>query len=190
MKVLKMITKKWCDSGIIEKTDEDVYEYGLDLLLFTAINIVVILGSAALIRKIIDGIFVLAVILPLQSFGGGYHAKTHFRCFLIMFIIWWVVALILPFITPTAALIMICLAVVAVYWLAPVAHENVKMSLKQRMKMRNMARIIVSASALMSAIFILCLYKRIGIAMATGLGVTSLSMLVAYGSKKRTKRTA
>ncbi|MDR2572183.1 MAG: accessory gene regulator B family protein [Oscillospiraceae bacterium] len=28
--------------------------------------------------------FVLLItIIPLQAYGGGYHAKTHFRCFLI-----------------------------------------------------------------------------------------------------------
>jgi accessory gene regulator B len=178
--LIKSITARWCDSGIIERSDEDVYEYGLDLLFYTVINIAVMLGSAALVRKIIDGIFLLAVILPLQSFGGGYHAKTHLRCFLIMFIGWWIVAFILPFITPTAALIMTCLAVVTVYWLAPVAHENVKMSLKQRMKMRKISRVIVSVSAFISALFIVCQYKRIGITIASGLGVISISMLVAH----------
>ena len=33
--LIKMITNRWCEAGIIKKSDEDVYIYGLDLLLFT-----------------------------------------------------------------------------------------------------------------------------------------------------------
>ena len=183
--LIKKITGQWCKAGIIDKTDADIYEYGLDLLIYTILNIAVILGSAAMIGKMADSIALLVVILPLQSFGGGYHAKTHLRCFLIMYIGWWAVVFILPFITSTLAYIMADAAVAIVYWLAPVAHENVQMSDGQKMKMRRIAQVVVAVGALLCTIFVSGIHNRFGIAMSTGLGVASFSMAVAHGKNIR-----
>ena len=182
--LIKKITGQWCKAGIIDKTDEDIYEYGLDLLIYTIVNITVILGSAAIIGKMTDSIALLMVILPLQSFGGGYHAKTHLRCFLIMYIGWWAVVFILPFITSAVANIMVGTAVVIVYWLAPVAHENVQMSDGQKMKIRVIVRLFVTVGAILCAILVRGIHYRFGIAMSAGLGVASLSMTVAHGKNK------
>ena len=86
--LISKIVNQWCEAGIISRTEIEVYEYGLDLLLYTSINIVTILFSAAIIGKLKESFVLLAVVLPLQSFCGGYHANTHFRCFLIMYIGW------------------------------------------------------------------------------------------------------
>ena len=179
--LIKKITVRWCETGIIEKSDEDVYEYGLDLLLYTILNIAVILFSAAFIGKIAESIALLAVILPLQSFGGGYHAKTHLRCFLIMYIGWWAVILLLPLIKPAVAVAMSCAAVFVVYRLAPVPHVNVTMSDGQRAKMQKLARQVVGAGAVVSIFLSIITSERIGTAMSAGLGVTALSILIAHG---------
>jgi len=175
------ITRRWSRAGVIEKADEDIYEYGLELLIFTIINLAAILVSSAFTGKFLESLALLAVILPLQSFGGGFHAKTHLRCFLIMYIGWWSVIFILPLITTTVSIIMASAAVIIVFALAPVANENVKMSARQRRKMRLLVRIVAATGALVSAFFIYGLYKRIGIAMSMGLGITGLSMLIARG---------
>jgi len=179
--LIKRITGRWCDIGIIKKADEDIYEYGLELLICTVLNIAAVLGSAAIIEKLPESLALLSVILPLQSFGGGYHAATHLRCFLIMYIGWWVVIFTLPLVTPLTALIMACLAIIIVYRLAPVPHVNVKMSPTQRMKMRKLARLSVVTGAALSAILVLTVSERIGCAMAMGLGVVAFSMLMARG---------
>ena len=178
--LIKNITTRWCERGIIEKSDEDIYEYGLGLLLCTILNIAIILSSAALVGKLPESLSLLAVILPLQSFGGGYHAKTHLRCFLIMYAGWWAVIFILPFITVATATIMTCAAVFVVYMLAPVPHENVKMSAKQIQKMRKLARLSVVIGAAVSVILLLYVSEHIGKALSTGLGVVALSMIVAH----------
>jgi hypothetical protein len=60
-----MITGRWAGAGIIEKSDEDIYEYGLELLLYTILNTVVILGSAALVGKIAESLALLLVIMSM-----------------------------------------------------------------------------------------------------------------------------
>jgi accessory gene regulator B len=166
---------------VIQELDEDIYEYGLELLIHTVLNLASVLVSAAMIGKVPESIALLAVILPLQSYGGGYHAQTHLRCFLIMYIGWWGVMFILPHISPMAATIVAGLSIVVVYKLAPVPHVNVKMSAGQRLKMRKYARVAAVLGAFLSAILIWGVSAHIGIAMSTGLGVVAFSMLAAHG---------
>lgn len=177
--MIKRITDNWVENGIITKSDDDIYEYGLELLLCTIINITVILISAAFIGKIYDSIAMLAIIIPLQSCGGGYHAKTHLRCFLIMYIGWWGVIFLLPYITSPAAIITISLSVLVIFTLAPVPHINVSMSNEQRKKMRRLTRAITFVAALLSIFLTLIISERVGTAIATGIGVCAFSMLAA-----------
>ena len=166
--------------GIIEKPDEDVYEYGLELLLHTILNISAIFGTAAILGMLPESFVLVAVTLPLQSFGGGYHAKTHLRCFLIMYIGWWALIFILPFITLISAIVIACAAVLIVFKLAPVPHENVKMSVGQKLKMRKFARIIVSIWAILSVFSIFYVDNDLGITISAGLGALSTSMITAH----------
>jgi accessory gene regulator B len=179
--LIKKITRRWSEVGVIPQPDEDIYEYGLELLIHTILNLTVILTSAAVMGKVPESMAMLAVILPLQSYGGGYHAETHLRCFLIMYIGWWGVIFSLPYISPLAATIVAGISIVIVHQLAPVPHVNVKMSAGQRLKMRKFARITALLGGLLSIILLWGVSARVGIAISTGLGVTAFSMLVAHG---------
>jgi len=185
--ILTRIVGRWSESGLIEKSDEDVYAYGLDLLIFSILNILVILVTSLVINKIIESIILLAVIIPLQSYGGGYHAKTHLRCFIAMYIGWWCVIIIIPLISPLIALF-ISIASMPVYFaLAPVPHENVKMSPAHRLKLRKIIRFMAFGIGLLSIILTLITpvdNLNLGVLLSTGLGVTAISMLAAHFSYK------
>jgi accessory gene regulator B len=184
--LLKRITDSWEKSGIIEKTDEDIYEYGLDLIVSTIFNITAVLVTAVFIDKLLVSALLLAAVIPLQSYGGGYHAVTHLRCFLIMYIGWWCVVFILPLINAIAAVIIAVMAVPIVYAVAPVPHVNVKMSSEHRLKLRKVVRVIVAVIALLSLILIGLVPDGfgMGIALSTGLGISALSMLTACVKKR------
>jgi len=179
--IIRKMTNWWISLKIIEKDDEDIYEYGLELMLHTVLNLSAILVSAALLGKTLENLVLLMVVIPLQLHGGGYHAKTHLRCFLIMYIGWWSITYALPYIHPTMATVMAIISIMVVYKLAPVPHVNVKMSEEQRLRMRRIARIIVVSVAFISTLTTWVISVRMGIVMSVGLGVVSFSMLAAYG---------
>lgn len=117
------------------------------------------------------------------SAGGGYHADTHFRCFSIMYIGWWGLVFLLPFITITMSLFILCLAIPCIFILAPVAHVNVKMSNGRKLQMRFRARAVTIGATLISIIGMLWLPAaslHVFIAVATSIGVSALSMTAAY----------
>jgi len=187
--MIKKTITRWCKNGIIEKSDEDIYEYGLELVLYTTLNIVAVLCSATIIGKLPESLALLVITLPLQSFGGGYHAKTHLRCFLIMYIGWWVAIFMLPIISKYAAAILVCIAILAVFYFAPVPHINIRMSELQKQKMRKYSRVSVIIAAFASMLFTYIISVRIGIALSTGLGIIALSMLIASIKNLLTNKT-
>jgi accessory gene regulator B len=179
--VIDYIVKRWIKFGIIDEANEDIYVYGLDLILFSILNLIVIFVTAAFFGWVMETAILMATIVPLQAYGGGYHAKTHLRCFVIMYVGWWAAMLALPFLSSLIATVSNIIAIVVIFILAPVSHENVKMSPKQRLKMQRYVRIAVAIIAVISfaSIWLIQDDSRTGIILAIGIGLSAFSMLVA-----------
>ncbi|MDR2590068.1 MAG: accessory gene regulator B family protein [Oscillospiraceae bacterium] len=180
--IVKKITSNWSNSGIINEEDIDIYVYGLEILLYSLFNIIAILITAAIYGYMLESIILVIVIIPLQAYGGGYHANTHLRCFLIMYIGWWLVVHLLQFINTPISVILCLLSVIVIFSLAPISNQNVPMSEKHRKKLRTIIRIITLIITCLSIIFssMFKISSHIGITIAVGLGITTLSMLLAY----------
>ena len=168
-------------AGIVPERDKDIYVYGLDLILFTALNIFAVLTLALLFHKTQDTLLLLSVVLPLQLVGGGYHAQTHFRCFSIMVLGWCCVMPLAAYLTPLPAVLTAGISVVTIFLLAPVRHVNVPMSEKRRQKMKKAARLLGTFFALLSILLIglFPVHAHIGAVCALGLGIIAFSMLCA-----------
>ena len=173
------IVDSWVDYGVIEEENKDIYIYGLDLVLFSTLNLLVILSTAAVTGNLIESILLIIVTVPLQMLGGGFHAKTHLNCFLIMYIGWWCVMWLTPNVSTIALIGIVACAVIIIFRLAPVANKNVPMSEGQSNKMKALVRM---CAVLFGLISILSSDMFWGIQMisnyvAMGLGVIALSML-------------
>jgi len=184
--IIHSIITRWRDSGVICKSEEDIYEYGLELILFSILNLVAILLTALFLGKFLESVLLIITIIPLQMLGGGYHAKTHLRCFLVMYIGWWAIIFLIPLISPLIALIVNCVSVTIVFLLAPIPHVNIKMSARQRYRLRKLVRIIVFTFSVFGSALTRSdsIGLSVGIVISTGIGVAALSMLIAYISNK------
>jgi len=179
--LINKVVNYWVIEGIIAETDEDIYAYGLDLLLFSAVNLIVILITALITGKLLESLLLIAVTIPLQMFGGSYHAKSHLNCFLIMYIGWWLAIGIAPNLDHMSAIFIAVCSLVLILCLAPVSHKNVPISSGQSKKMKVLVRIFtitfVVISVLLSDIFLgMQFFSNF---IAVGLGAIALSMLAA-----------
>lgn len=180
-RIIQKTVSNWVSEKLISDYDRDIYEYGFELILSSVINIVVILISGILVGRLPESIVLLVVVIPLQSCGGGYHAKTHLRCFLIMYIGWCVVIKILPYVNELAVLFIAVASLVVIFALAPVLHENVTMSDERFRKMKMFVRGIAVCDVTMG-LWLSWITKgrnNIGYSIIIGVGVVSLSMFVA-----------
>ena len=70
--------------NIISPEEESVYEYGMDAFIYTITSTLALGVIGTMIESFGATAIVIAVFYTCQTFGGGYHAKTHLQCFSIM----------------------------------------------------------------------------------------------------------
>ena len=168
-------------AGLIPENDTDIYTYGLELLISTLGNIFSLLALGLIFNRLVDTLFLIAVLLPLQSFAGAYHADTHIRCFLIMMLGWFPVMWAIDMFNEITVIGLSAVSAVLIFRWAPLRHSNVPMSAERVVLMRRISRWITSAVFIISVVFMLFGYpvNRFGIVIATALIVLAVSMTAA-----------
>jgi len=165
--------------GILKQDDLDVFVYGLDTILFSLVSIFSLLALGMITRLFVETLLCMLAFISLQTTGGGYHAKTHFRCYLTT-VTGWAIAMLLSRILPIwAAALFMLQGCVAVFRYAPIEHANAPMSTEKKKRMRAYARLICVVLTL-SAIAISVFRLDLSIAVAAGIGVYGLSANTAY----------
>lgn len=76
----RKVTALLLKEKVIEKEYEEVYQYGMELLLSTALNFLIVLLLGAVFCRIEAGILYFFVLATVRTHAGGYHASTYFRC--------------------------------------------------------------------------------------------------------------
>jgi accessory gene regulator B len=140
------------NSGAAKESDRDIYVYGLDVLLSTAASVLCILALGLLLGRILGTLIFLAFFIALRSVAGGFHASTHFRCFLVMLAAF-AAAMAVLFFTPAeiqrwATLLLAAASLAAVAVLAPAPHENRPASRAELRKFRKLSLLLASVEAL------------------------------------------
>jgi accessory gene regulator B len=172
----------WVREGFVRENDQDIYSYGLELLISTVMNILALLALGLIFGRLAETAVVLAVMLPMQSFAGGYHANTHLKCFLIMIIGWFPVMWMIDSLSGKGAAVVSCAAITVILRLAPVRHVNVPMSGERVKRMKLYSWVFGLTAVAASGLLLFCGEPagRHGIAISAALCALSASMLAAY----------
>ena len=80
----RILTQNFVKRGMIAEEDREIYEYGFDITIYTIWSTAALLLLGLLLRQFIPAAILVIGFYTFQSSGGGYHAKTHLRCFLTM----------------------------------------------------------------------------------------------------------
>ncbi|MCM1227607.1 MAG: accessory gene regulator B family protein [Clostridium sp.] len=173
---------------IIEKNDEEVYEYGLQLLLSTVLNAVIALLLAISSGTVIPCLFYLSVFVVMRKSAGGFHAKTHFGCCCILIA---VLCCFIAFIrlAPTEIYVIVSelsliISAVTVLLFAPLEHENKPLSDKDKVRLRKISiayMAVISGSVMLFGMLNL---RQIMVSTALGVLTSSGSVLTAKIQQK------
>ena len=68
------------DNSKLSSDIKDIYQYGIEISLSSALNIVLILIVSLIVGNLFAGILFLVIFIFFRSFTGGYHAPTYFKC--------------------------------------------------------------------------------------------------------------
>ena len=180
----KRMASFFARNNVIKSEDEEVYEYGLQLLLSTVFNGIIALISGTVLQCICY----LAAFVLLRKSAGGFHAKTHLGCCCILAI---VLSLFITFVkfVPNevygiVSAIAVAFSVVIILMFAPLEHENKPISYKDKSRLRKISIIYLVLFALLVFALFIAKLKMIMICVALGMFTASSSMLVAVIEKK------
>ena len=140
------LAKCWAVRGVIKESDVELYEYGLELIISTGVNVFIMIGiSSAFGRPFIVVPYLLGFI-SLRLFAGGYHAKNHLFCILFNTAVYSVSCLVALNIEEStailASIIESCVSFALVFLFAPVPAKNKPLSIEEKKRNRTIALII------------------------------------------------
>lgn len=175
-------------NDVIKSEDEEVYEYGLQLLLSTVFNGIIALILAIISGTVLQCVCYLVVFILLRKSAGGFHAKTHFGCCCILSVVLSLFIMFIKFVPNEVygivAAIAATVSVVIILMFAPLEHENKPISDKDKSRLRKISIIYAILFALLVFALFIAKLKMIMICIALGMFTASSSMLVAVIEKK------
>ena len=108
--------------------DEDaqaVCLYGIDIFLYTLISTMGLLLIGALVHRFFEAVIWITLYYLNQTFGGGYHATSHLKCFITMVIFLATCLLLLTVAIPLYLQILLLIVSSMLLFLFPLRlHEN------------------------------------------------------------------
>ena len=172
----------------------DIYKYGFELLISTALNFLSILIISTLMGVISGAVLFCAAFIPLRLAAGGYHAKHHWSCVLGFNIVFLIFAhLNRLMIVEFTYLYIIASAIIStlfIWSLAPVAAVNKPLKVNQRERLRKRSIVIACVNLAVAELF--CLvgalrnYSAFFAFYNSGALAASLSLIAAELVTKKT----
>ena len=188
VRLSKRMASFFVRNDVIKSEDEEVYEYGLQLLLSTVFN-----GIIALVLAIISGtvwqcVCYLAVFVLIRKSAGGFHAKTHLGCCCILAVVLSLFIVFIKFV-PTniytaITVFAVVFSVTVILLFAPLEHENKPISGKDKKRLRKISVIYAILISFVISLLFITNMKEIMVCLALGMFTASSSMLVAIIEKK------
>lgn len=186
--MITMLSKKvsfyFSKHEMIETKDTEVFEYSFEVLFSTIVNF----GALVLIAFLTNSIFITALYLlgfiPMRLIAGGYHAKTHLRCFVLLVVNYSlflsIVRLVPIAIASYIALILLAGSIIIILILAPVADGNKPLSENEYKRNKTISRTSASVYAVILVfIIIFTADSTIALSIIIGLFSVALSLLAS-----------
>lgn len=141
--VAAAVVRRWSKTDVILEADAEAYQYGLELLFSTILNIAVIFGLSIAFGHVWLFVPYLVAFIPLRIFAGGYHAKHHLSCILLNAIVYLGCLIAVNMLsTPVvilACIIESCFSFAMVFQFAPVPAKNKPLSVKEHKRNRHVS---------------------------------------------------
>ena len=181
-KIIKHISSFFYENNIIDKKDIEVYEYGLELLLTSIFDMLVVIVISLFAGRLFPTLLFLLCFCLLRVFAGGFHASTNFRCFLTLIFVYAIFLIFLNFVNSSIfGLISVIASLVSeilVLAFAPVDSENRRLTEKEAKKYRTKSIIVVSVETLIVFILVISIKNEyIFISVSCGQLAAALSLL-------------
>jgi len=168
--------------GIIPEDDRDVYVYSFEVLFSTLLSFLALAVLAVFTRTVLETAIFLLGFVPLRLIAGGYHAKNHFRCFLILMCVYCTFLMAIFFLPPSyiepVILSSVILSVLLVFLIAPSEDSNKPITGSEKVRFRKASRLAVVCYVIVIGLGIVLLPEKIySCSLALGIITVGISLL-------------
>lgn len=137
-KIACKIGHKLVERNIVESIYEEVYIYGLELIISFISTVLWIALIGGIANQIISAVIFIIIFVLLRRFTGGYHADTHFKCKLCTLSIYVAVILLsnLIYANLFAYIILACIGAIIIIRFAPIENPNKAIPVNKRKRLK------------------------------------------------------
>ena len=188
----KWIAQFLLKNRIIEEAENEFYEYGLELLLASVLELLAVIVISIFIGKLIFTVLFLLAFCVLRAYAGGYHADSHLKCFLTLLAVYFVFLLMIFLINKEAvtylSVAFALISEILIISMAPIESENKPLLVEEKDRYKKISILIVSIeSFIVLALFWLDSSKYF--VFAVSYGQISAAISLAAVKILKTKRS-
>lgn len=185
--VFVRIVEYFVQNNIIHHKDKELYFYGLQQGFFILINIITTLLIGLAFSMVWQSIIFMVTYLPLRAYAGGYHARTHYFCYLFSIMLTSVVLMaikLMPW-TGTSSILILLAAGLVIFILAPVEDTNKPLDSNEATLYKKRTRIILCVEICVAWIMLILGVDQILFSITTSLLTLSFMLLLGKVTSKK-----
>lgn len=182
---------KLVSTGIIPEADTDVYVYGFFQVVMLLLNVITTLLLGILFQQLLLCILLNAAYIPIRISAGGHHADSPFRCYINSTIMIAVLLAVIKWIPihPVVSVILLVIASIVIWILAPVETENNPLDETERYVYRKRTRIVLAVEVAASIFSLIFLKEQIATTIVLGLFTEAWMLIIGAAMNHKRKTT-
>lgn len=177
----KSTARFFVSQNIVKSEYEEIYAYGMEIILSTVFNGLIVLIIAILSDTVLLSLLFFTAFILMRRSAGGYHAKTHIGCMMILIavhLMFMVLINVIPdSIIPILSYFSIAYSCISVYLFAPVEHPNKPLSSDDRRKLRMKSLVYILSISVVDLLMIFCAHYEVSLCLSYGIIVSTTGML-------------
>lgn len=180
--MLMSLSRKLATFLLDDSSDQNRMEtcaYGIDLALYTFFSTLALILIGCVLGNPIDTMILIAIYYLNQTVGGGYHASTHWKCFVSM-IISLLICLVVIHFSWQVSYFPPVLAIIAsvVLWRYPLHLHPHKAYLKDKAESMKRKSKICAACSLITVFVLELIGKPFALSAALGVFAAAVSRII------------
>jgi accessory gene regulator B len=178
----KKITSYLCRNNAFPKEEEEIYQYGFEIIISTLLGFFITLAIGVLFGMGWLWVLYYGEFVILRQFTGGYHAKTYFTCNLVFAVVTAAVFSAVKLVSSLSSysiylhILLLGISVLIIWIYAPAENKNKPLSEKMLKRNHWLSVLFSLALSLFSVILFLSLKK---VAVLTSVTVFVVAIMLA-----------
>lgn len=176
--------------NISDDIDDEIISYGLEIIITKAVFIAIIIFLGIITKCFPDVIAFIIAFTVIRQYGGGYHADTRIRCFILSVLTLFLdIVMIklaeLGFISMLFLIIITLLSVVYIWIVAPIDTKNKRLDADEIVHYGKRVKVVILILCLI--VCILLFFKINNYARAIMFGIVTEAFLMIAGAVQNYK---